>query len=200
MSARQPLLETLRAAHLRLGLAALVATAIVLTVVSFVTLRGQVEQNLTLVARSIAYTAEAAAVFGDAAAAQEALNEVAAREGLRAATVLDAQGRTLAHFEASADSAIDAAATGMASLLFAQQARAAITSQGRRHGEVQVQGRGVSSLAYLLKVLTAMGCTVGQGLSGVSTLAIGSFIALASIVTGAAATLKYITWRAEQEA
>ena len=48
--------------------------------------------------------------------------------------------------------------------------------------------------------VTAMGCTVGQGLSGVSTLAIGSFIALASIVAGAAATLKYITWRAEQEA
>ncbi len=48
--------------------------------------------------------------------------------------------------------------------------------------------------------VTAMGCTVGQGLSGVSTLAIGSFIALAGIVGGSAATLKYITWRAEREA
>lgn len=48
--------------------------------------------------------------------------------------------------------------------------------------------------------VTATGCTVGQGLSGVSTLAIGSFIALASIIAGAVATLKYITWRAEQEA
>ncbi|WP_298834375.1 YeeE/YedE family protein [uncultured Piscinibacter sp.] len=48
--------------------------------------------------------------------------------------------------------------------------------------------------------VTAMGCTVGQGLSGVSTLAIGSFIALAAIVAGSAATLKYITWRAEREA
>jgi len=47
--------------------------------------------------------------------------------------------------------------------------------------------------------VTAMGCTVGQGLSGVSTLALGSFIALAGIVGGAAATLKYITWRAERE-
>ena len=47
--------------------------------------------------------------------------------------------------------------------------------------------------------VTAMGCTVGQGLSGVSTLAIGSFIALAGIVGGSAATLKYITWRAERE-
>lgn len=48
--------------------------------------------------------------------------------------------------------------------------------------------------------VTAMGCTVGQGLTGVSTLAIGSFIALAGIVAGSAATLKYITWRAERDA
>lgn len=33
--------------------------------------------------------------------------------------------------------------------------------------------------------VTAMGCTVGQGLSGVSTLAIGPFIALAAIIAGA---------------
>ena len=48
--------------------------------------------------------------------------------------------------------------------------------------------------------VTAMGCTVGQGLTGVSTLALGSFIALAGIVGGAVATLRYITWRAEREA
>jgi uncharacterized membrane protein YedE/YeeE len=44
--------------------------------------------------------------------------------------------------------------------------------------------------------VTAIGCTVGQGLSGVSTLAIGSFIALAGIVGGAVATMKYQMWRA----
>jgi uncharacterized membrane protein YedE/YeeE len=39
--------------------------------------------------------------------------------------------------------------------------------------------------------VTAMGCTIGQGLSGVSTLALGSFIALAGIVAGAVATMKW---------
>lgn len=39
--------------------------------------------------------------------------------------------------------------------------------------------------------VTAMGCTVGQGLSGISTLAIGSFIALAGIVSGSAAMMKW---------
>lgn len=37
----------------------------------------------------------------------------------------------------------------------------------------------------------AMGCTIGQGLSGVSTLALGSFIALTGIVSGAVATMKW---------
>ena len=43
--------------------------------------------------------------------------------------------------------------------------------------------------------VTAMGCTVGQGMSGLSTLAIGSLIAVAGIVAGAVATLKYMLWR-----
>ena len=47
--------------------------------------------------------------------------------------------------------------------------------------------------------VTALGCTIGQGLSGVSTLAIGSFIALAGIVAGCVATLKFILWQAERE-
>lgn len=37
----------------------------------------------------------------------------------------------------------------------------------------------------------AMGCTVGQGLSGVSTLALGSILTLVFIVLGAIAALKY---------
>jgi uncharacterized protein len=41
---------------------------------------------------------------------------------------------------------------------------------------------------------------VGQGLSGVSTLALGSFIALAAICAGAVAALKYQMWRLEQQA
>lgn len=46
--------------------------------------------------------------------------------------------------------------------------------------------------------VVAMGCTVGQGLSGVSMLAIGSFIALASIIGGAVLGLKYQGWRLER--
>jgi len=48
--------------------------------------------------------------------------------------------------------------------------------------------------------VTALGCTIGQGLSGVSTLAIGSFIAVAGIITGSVATLKFMLWQEEQSA
>lgn len=48
--------------------------------------------------------------------------------------------------------------------------------------------------------VTALGCTVGQGLSGISTLALGSFIALAGIIAGAVLALKYQVWRLERMA
>ena len=43
--------------------------------------------------------------------------------------------------------------------------------------------------------VTALGCTIGQGLSGVSTLALGSFVALASIIAGSVLALRYHDWR-----
>ncbi|WP_296227874.1 YeeE/YedE family protein [Ralstonia sp. UBA689] len=48
--------------------------------------------------------------------------------------------------------------------------------------------------------VTALGCTIGQGLSGVSTLAIGSFIALAGILIGAVLAFRYQMWRLERAA
>ena len=48
--------------------------------------------------------------------------------------------------------------------------------------------------------VTALGCTIGQGVSGVSTLALGSFVALAAIITGALAALRWQTWRLERSA
>ncbi len=47
--------------------------------------------------------------------------------------------------------------------------------------------------------VTAMGCTIGQGVSGLSTLAVGSFIALASMIVSCFFTLKYQYWKLMQE-
>jgi uncharacterized membrane protein YedE/YeeE len=48
--------------------------------------------------------------------------------------------------------------------------------------------------------VTAMGCTVGQGLSGLSTLALGSFIAFGGILAGGVLALRYQMWRLERMA
>jgi hypothetical protein len=47
--------------------------------------------------------------------------------------------------------------------------------------------------------VTAMGCTVGQGLSGISTLSLNAFIAVAAIVAGAVLAFRYQIWRLERQ-
>jgi uncharacterized membrane protein YedE/YeeE len=43
--------------------------------------------------------------------------------------------------------------------------------------------------------VTALGCTIGQGLSGLSTLSVGSMIALAGILGGATLAMRWQLWR-----
>jgi uncharacterized membrane protein YedE/YeeE len=45
----------------------------------------------------------------------------------------------------------------------------------------------------------SMGCTVGQAITGISTLAFGSILTFVAIVAGAAATMKVQYWRMMQE-
>ncbi len=47
--------------------------------------------------------------------------------------------------------------------------------------------------------VTALGCTIGQGLSGFSTLALGSILTFAAIIAGSAATMKYQYWKIMRE-
>jgi uncharacterized membrane protein YedE/YeeE len=48
--------------------------------------------------------------------------------------------------------------------------------------------------------VTALGCTIGQGLTGFSTLALGSILAFLAIVAGSALTMKFQYWRMLREA
>jgi uncharacterized protein len=43
--------------------------------------------------------------------------------------------------------------------------------------------------------ITALGCTIGQAITGFSTLALGSIITFIAIIAGSAATMKYQYWR-----
>lgn len=48
--------------------------------------------------------------------------------------------------------------------------------------------------------VTAMGCSIGQGLSGISTLSASSFVAVAGVLMGAVAAFRYQIWRLERSA
>ena len=48
--------------------------------------------------------------------------------------------------------------------------------------------------------VTAMGCTIGQGLTGLSTLGLNSLVAFAAIVAGAVFGFRYQMWRLERMA
>jgi len=170
MTTRQPLLEALRTAHLRLGLAAVIVAGVILTLVSVITLRGYVDQNLTLVARSISYAAQAATVFGDAGAAQDVLVPIATREDLLAARIVDRRDRSLATYRAANDRAMDTVLVGVATLLFSTQATAPVMHEGREYGVVVVQGNGVVYLLFLLKVLAAISLCTAATAWGVSRL------------------------------
>jgi uncharacterized membrane protein YedE/YeeE len=62
-------------------------------------------------------------------------------------------------------------------------------------------GRHLVGAAFMgVGGVTALGCTVGQGISGVSTLGLTSFIALAGIVLGALAGLRFLNWQLERSA
>ena len=71
-----------------------------------------------------------------------------------------------------------------------------------RCGDDQLQCGGGSGLVsgLLMDVggITALGCTVGQGLSGLSTLSLGRFIATAAITLGAVAALRWQVWRMDR--
>jgi len=48
--------------------------------------------------------------------------------------------------------------------------------------------------------ITALGCTIGQGITGFSTLALGSVLTFIFIIAGSAATMKWQYWRMMREA
>ena len=66
-------------------------------------------------------------------------------------------------------------------------------------GTEDVANHLVGGLLMGVGGVTAMGCTIGQGLSGMSTLSLNSLVALGFIVLGAVVGFRYQSWRVDHQ-
>jgi len=153
------LLATLRRAHARIAAVMLLAVGASLTITALMALRTYAEHNLQLVARSIAYTSEAAVVFRDEDAIAETVGLIARQESLASATVVDAAGTVLGRYTRPQSTAFDILGDQLAELLLTQPTSSAIVYQGRTIGEVRLQGDGAGFVRFIFTgLLGLLGC------------------------------------------
>jgi diguanylate cyclase (GGDEF)-like protein len=156
VSRRESLVVKLRRALRGLALSTLVATCLALSVISFLTLRAYVDQNLRLVARSMAYTAQAAVVFHDSQAAQEILTLIARQEGVWQAELFDEQNQSLARYQRQDPSRLKAALNQLASAVIGHTISADIEHEKVVVGRIGVVGDFTVYLWFFLEILLTM--------------------------------------------
>lgn len=136
--APQPLRRVLRRAQLRV---AAIATGVVgglLMLASAMLLRASAQNHLELVARSMAYTVDAAVAFRDARAAGDILAEVGRSEHLALAEIRLPGGRVLARYQAQP---LEGLGDRLAALLPAFEVAQAVQADGREQATLQVRAQ-----------------------------------------------------------
>jgi diguanylate cyclase (GGDEF)-like protein len=147
------LLSVLRRAHLNIALVAVTIVGLSLTLTGAVALLAYANDSLNLVARAISYNVEAAVVFGDRGATHDAMASIAATEDVAKATVTDARGQIIAHWEKPSRSLFATLGrTGM-TLLRDHPVVMPITHDGVLVGNVALSGSGQNLLRFVLSGL-----------------------------------------------
>lgn len=153
---RASLLVELRKANQRLAISALVAAGLALTLISFVALRTYVDQNLKLVARSIAFTAQAAVVFRDDAAARETLAMISRQENVSEAQIFDTKKQLIAYYVNADNNKAVAYLSQIDVLARLNTTTVPIDFEGRHVGSVTVSGDLGVYLRLLLEIMVTM--------------------------------------------
>jgi diguanylate cyclase (GGDEF)-like protein len=153
---RSTLRDVVHRAHLGMALVSVALAGTLLLLAGGAALRVYLENNLQLVARSLAYTVEAAVVFRDPAEAQSALERMVRGEGVANAVVLDAQGVVFARWRKEPTLVAIRLGEGLASILKLEPAMALIQHEGQEVGRVQLQSDGQGLLRFLGTGLAAL--------------------------------------------
>ncbi len=156
IQSRPSLRRLLHRAHLLVALLAMGLASLSLTVVSVLALSTFASQNLQLIARSLAYTLEAAVVFDDRAAVREVLEQLCKTEEIAHVAVFDSQSRLLASLNAPNGKLLSAAEKIFARLLLPSVVIQPISYQGRQIGELHLSGQGTTLLRFFMIGVVAL--------------------------------------------
>ncbi len=153
---RVSLLTTLQQAHFRVATIMMLAVGFALTLAALIALRTAAEQNLQLVARSIAYTTEAAVVFRDTIAIQESMGLIARQESLASAEIVDAHGILLGRYTRATHHLPDVVGDKVVALLLPRATTAPVLYQGRHIAEVRLRGDGADFVGFIFMGMAGM--------------------------------------------
>jgi len=148
--ARPTLRSVLGRGHLSVALLAVGLVGISLTLLGVLALRVYANHNLHLIARSINYTVEAAVVFDDSVAANEALELIASTEEVADAKVFNNDGEQLAHWQRNVDGLLGHLETRVATALLGEPINLPIRHKQQRVGHIELIGQGRSLLLFML--------------------------------------------------
>lgn len=147
---------------LSIGLAALL-----LVLAGLLPLRLYVLQNLELMARSLAYTVEAALVFDDRTEAGVILSRLVSTEQVAQATVFNAKNQSFVHWERAEQSLRARMGERLARWMWLPSAQAAIYSGSTEVGRVELRSDGQGLLQFLFNgvaaLLVCLGLAAGAG-------------------------------------
>ena len=168
LPAQSSLRDVVHRAHLRMALTAGALAALMLVLAGLLVLRVYMVSNLDLVARSMAYTVEAAVVFGDQPEAGAILARGVAQEGVAQATVLDAQDRVFVHWEQDGGNVRARLGESLVQWMRLPNAIAPITYDGAVVGQVVLRSDGDGLLQFLaIGVLALVVCLALSAAAGV---------------------------------
>lgn len=164
------LLDVLRRTYSRFAMMAIATAAVPLIVVGWIALRAYADDNVHLVARSLAYTVEAAVVFGDNAAAHDAIAQIAPLEDVATVRVSDGQGKPFTEWHDDAGRSLSLAAR-LSAFALPPPVAVPIDHDGQIVGHVEVLTRGRQFALFLWGGIGGViGCLLGA-------VGVGSLIA-----------------------
>ena len=163
---RSSLRDVVHRAHLGMALVSVALAGVLLMVLGLAVLRVYMGNNLHLVARSLAYTVEAALIFGDRQEADDILARMMANEGVAQARVLDAKDAVFVQWSQPADSMRGPLGESVARWML-RPAVVPIRYEGAQVGQVELRSDGQGLLRFLsLGLLALLVCLAVSGAVG----------------------------------